>query len=73
MQAQIAFRGLPTGDKNDRQRVTLEVAGVKYPLVIGDTGAIWRSHQESDTSAAFETLYAMLAKQPDSWVTATVA
>ncbi|WKE67263.1 hypothetical protein PVT67_08515 [Gallaecimonas kandeliae] len=48
---------------NREQRIMVRLAGA-LDLVIGDTSAIWRSHQESP--ADFDSLYALLASKPDT-------
>lgn len=71
-QAQIAFKRLPKGEKHVRRRVSLEVKGSNYCVLIGDTSAIWRSHQDPSTAASFEELFAFLSDQPDVSADATL-
>ena len=68
-QRQIAYRE-PSDDigreleKADRDhRLTLSLGGF-LQLHVGDTGAIWRSHN-ADCEAAFDALFDLLSLRPD--------
>lgn len=63
-QMQIALSNVPGGSRGDRIRVLLNVGDADYVLVVGDTHAAWRSHQDSDSEDAFERLFALLADNP---------
>jgi hypothetical protein len=45
------------------QRVNAEIGG-SLGLVVGDTGAIWRSHNADRHAADFDWLYEFLAHRP---------
>lgn len=64
MQAQIAASGIPGGTKNNRVTAKLVVDGVEYVLIVGDSHAIWRSHQTANTRAHWEALFGRLADVP---------
>lgn len=51
-----------TAGKNRRIRLLL---ATKIPLWMGDTGAIWDSHNQ-DNQGDFERLFALLAHHPDA-------
>ena len=71
-QAQIAFRGIAGATKANPRRVTLRVDGDDYTLVVGDSHAIWPSHQDAQTAECFEKLFALLADRPDQRVPASI-
>lgn len=70
-QMQIALSNVPGGTKKQRVRVALSVADHEYVLVVGDTHAAWRTHQDTDSEGAFERLFAMLADTPGERVEVT--
>jgi hypothetical protein len=50
---------------NGRNRIPVPVNG-EFELVVGDTGAIWSSHQTNEIEKAdFNSLYDLLARRPD--------
>jgi hypothetical protein len=63
-QAQIAMKGFEPANKKNRCTTTIEIGGIHFRLVIGDTGCCWRSHQVDETRDDFEALFALLADQP---------
>jgi len=71
-QAQIAFGGIDGATKATQRRVTFKVEDEEYTLVIGDSHAIWPTHQEGETAEAFERLFALLADRPDERIPASV-
>ena len=71
-QAQIAFSGIAGATKANPRRVTLRVNGDDYALVVGDSHAIWPSHQDAQTAKCFERLFALLADRPGQRVPASI-
>lgn len=63
-QMQIAMRGIPGGSKQHKLRVRLTIEGDDYVLVLGDSHAAWRSHQDSASMEAFDQLFAIAADSP---------
>lgn len=72
-QAQIAIKGLAGASALAKRSVTLTVEGNDYALIIGDSHAIWPTHQSEETTGSFEQLFAVLADRPDEMVVATSA
>lgn len=70
-QAQIAIKGVPGATAVGRRLIRLEVEGEEYQLILGDSHAIWPSHQTDETREAFEQLFANLADRPGEEVAAT--
>lgn len=66
-QSQIALRNVPGGTKVAPATIILGVDGEEYTLVVGDTNAAWRSHQNATTRDFFERLFAFLSDRPDAW------
>jgi hypothetical protein len=66
-QMQLTTVGLPHGMKTAPVKVTFVFDGEPYSLVVGDTHAVWRSHQDAETLQGFESLFAQLAESPDRW------
>jgi hypothetical protein len=64
-QAQIALRGFQGGTRDEPVIVELAVRERAYQIRVGDTYCAWRSSQDDATRADFESLFAMLADQPD--------
>lgn len=71
-QMQLTTIGLPAGSKTAPVRVTIVFEGEPYSLVVGDTHAVWRSHQDKETLQGFESLFAQLAESPDRWTPITL-
>ena len=74
-QMQLAIRDASTDlsdlirTANAENKVTVLVCGV-FMLFVGDTGAIWRSHQNPGSQTDdFDNLYSLLARRPDVSVT----
>ena len=63
-QMQIALRGFPSASKRHRLRVRLIVESEDYILVLGDSHAAWRSHQDSASVESFDQLFAIAADTP---------
>ena len=63
-QMQITLRGFPGGSKDRKVRVALTVDGVDYVLVLGDSHAAWRTHQDSSNIESFDQLFAVAADIP---------
>lgn len=63
-QMQIALRGIPGGSKQDKLRVRLTIEGDNYVLVLGDSHAAWRTHQDSGSLEPFDQLFALAADTP---------
>lgn len=63
-QMQIAVRGLPGATKHQKLRVRIWVDAEDYLLVLGDSHAAWRSHQDSANLESFERLFALAADTP---------
>jgi hypothetical protein len=67
-QMQLAARSLPHATKASPIAVTIEHDGAEHRLMVGDTHAIWRSHQDATTLKSFEALFALLADAPGEWI-----
>lgn len=61
----IALRGAPAGTRSAPAKVALRIGDAEHVLMVGDTHAVWRSHQTPETEEAFDALFALLAEQPD--------
>lgn len=72
-QAQIAIKSVAGATAIAKRRVTLTVEGNNYALIIGDSHAVWPTHQSEETTESFEQLFAVLADRPDEKVAATSA
>jgi hypothetical protein len=70
-QMQIAFSGICGGTRNHKVKIMLRVQDEEYVLVVGDSHAAWRTHQDSDTEDAFERLFAFLADRPGQRIPAS--
>ncbi len=66
-QAQITTRAFIPATGATRYVASVTVRGKTYRVVVGDGNSTWRSHQTSETSDDFETLFGILADQPDRW------
>jgi hypothetical protein len=64
----IALRGAPSGTEKDRLIIAFQIDGDEYSIVVGDSHGAWRSHQNDQTCASFESLFARLAELPDERV-----
>lgn len=61
----IAIRNLPGGTRAEARHIVISLEGEEYVLVVGDSHAVWRSHQNAATIGAFDSLFALLARRPD--------
>lgn len=66
-QRQIALRGFAPATRDSRHTEVLRLAGRTYHIIVGDTHAAWRSHQDHTTAPDFEDLFTLLADTPDEW------
>lgn len=63
--AMISVRGVEGATNAASRKLTLTIDDDDYSLVLGDTYAFHRVHQDESTRPAFEALFAMLAERPD--------
>jgi hypothetical protein len=71
-QQQIVLKHLPGGTSEHRTTIHLELDDEEYVLIVGDTHAAWRSHQDSRSADSFDRLFARLADTPDRWRSVTI-
>ncbi len=71
-QAQIALVWTGGTTKTARKLVSLRVDDQTYSVVVGDSHAVWRTHQRGQ-SDEFERLFALLAESPDKRVNCEVS
>ena len=65
----IALLGLPSGTLGNAGRpIAFQIDGDEYSIVVGDSHGAWRSHQNDQTRASFESLFARLAELPNERV-----
>ena len=68
--AQIALRSFPPRDEAVvvLHAVRSQIGDEAYPLTIGDSHAVWVTHQREETRAGFDRLFALLSDQPGTWM-----
>lgn len=66
--AMISVRGVEGATSAARRKLTLAIDDDEYTLVLGDTHAFHGIHQDDTTRQAFETLFALLAEQPQEYL-----
>ncbi len=71
-QMQIVITGVVGATAREKRQITLSIDGDQYTLILGDSHAIWPTHQNAETTESFEQLFSMLADRPGEEVTATI-
>lgn len=61
----IALRNVPGGTRAAPRLLALSIEGEEYRLLVGDSHAVWRTHQTPATLSGFDALFALLASRPD--------